>query len=375
MRIAYFNANLIEGQDGVARVMYKYFKYAIERGMSAMAFGATLPPDKNSIVPMVKVCSIKFPLHKAYSLALPLYNKISYELKQFNPSLIHINSPCTLGFAAMRFARKNNIPVVATYHTHFPTYLQYYHLTGLEFIVWNILRRLYNNIDRTFVPTKTLLDELRSHRIERLEYLSNGIDTTEFNPSCFSLQWRKDVDAEHKTVLLFVSRLVWEKNIKVLADAYNMLKSKRDDFRMVIVGEGHARAELEKKMDGAFFLGYQKGEYLYRAYASSDIFLFPSTTETFGLVTAEAMASGVVPVAAKVGGAIDIIDDGISGFLTIPNSAEDMANKVDWLLNNPAKRRQMACAAIAKAQNFKWESILDKLFAKYEEVINEAESR
>lgn len=375
MRIAFFNASLIEEQDGVTRVLYKFIKSARQRGIETMAFGAALPPDHHRILKMVKVRSIKFPLHKAYPLALPDQTKIADELDRFNPSIIHINSPCPLGFAAMKYSRKNGIPIVATYHTHFPAYLRYYKLKGFKNIVWNLMRELYNNIDRTFVPTEGILKELKSHGIRHLTHLPNGIDTSEFNPSHFSADWRDKVNGRDKKVLLFVSRLVWEKNIEVLAKAYNILRNKRDDFSMVVVGDGHARFELERRMKEAYFLGFQKGKDLQTAYSSSDIFLFPSTTETFGLVTAEAMASGLVPVAAKAGGAPGIIDDGINGILVQPDSSNELAEKVELLLDNNQLRRNMSKNGIIKANSFDWELILHNLFKHYEDVIKRVSLR
>jgi phosphatidylinositol alpha 1,6-mannosyltransferase len=173
-------------------------------------------------------------------------------------------------------------------------------------------------------------------------------------------------------VVLFVSRLVWEKDLRVLAEAYRYLRSRRNDFEMVVVGDGHARAEFEQMMQGAHFLGYQTGMTLAESYASADIFVFPSTTETFGLVTLEAMASGLVPVAAKVGGAMEIIQEGISGIFAKPLDGADLARKVEWLLDHSQYRRALAEQAYQRSQQYRWDSILDRLFESYAEVIRES---
>jgi glycosyltransferase involved in cell wall biosynthesis len=171
--------------------------------------------------------------------------------------------------------------------------------------------------------------------------------------------------------VLFVSRLVWEKDLRVLAKMYSDLRSKQKDFEMVIVGDGHARQELETLMPGAHFLGYQSGKPLTESFASADIFAFPSTTETFGLVTLEAMASGLAPVAAKVGGAVEIVQEGSSGLFAEPLSGTDLAKKVEWLLDNPHHRKVIAEHALARAQEYRWEHILDRLFESYADVIEE----
>jgi glycosyltransferase involved in cell wall biosynthesis len=371
MRIAYFNANLRKGQDGVTRVMYKMFDGALARNIETLAFTSTLPEPADMVVPMVKVPSVPLFLQKNYRLALPSYHLFARRLNEFKPDIIHINSPCTLGFRAVKYALHFDIPVVATYHTHFPTYPRYYNLIGLEQLTWKITRHLYNQVDCTFVPSKPILEELEEHGVNNLEYLPNGVDLRSFNPRFRSNEWRKRVGAENKPVVLFVSRLVWEKDLRVLAEAYRLLRAKRDDFELVIVGDGPAREEFEQLVPGAHFLGYKSGQPLAECYASSDIFVFPSTTETFGLVTVEAMASGIVPVAAKVGGAAGIIEEGISGLFSKPFDAADMARQVGHLLDSPDLRRMLAQQALDRAQDYGWDHILEKLFTNYEYIIDE----
>lgn len=369
MRIAYFNANLRFGQDGVTRVIYKMLDGALERGCEAIAVTSTLPNTEDQIVPMIKVPSVMLPLQKSYRIALPGFQHFAKPLLDFQPDILHINSPCTLGFGALRFARHYNIPIVATYHTHFPTYPRYYNLTQFENLAWRITRHLYNNMTRTFVPTMPILEELHQRNIKGLEYLPNGVDVNLFNPSHRSNEWRKRFGNGKKPIILFVSRLVWEKDLRVLAEMYRLLRSRRGDFEMVVVGDGHARQELETIMPGAHFLGYQTGTTLAESFASADIFVFPSTTETFGLVTLEAMASGIAPIAAKVGGAVEIIEEGKSGLFAQPFSGEDLAAKAELFLDHPQFCRAIASNAYQRAQSYRWGKILEQLFSSYTEII------
>ena len=369
MRIAYFNANLRRGQDGVTRVMYKMFEGALARRYDAMAFTSTMPDLSDQIIPMHKVRSVVLPLQKNYRIALPGYQMFASALGAFAPDIMHINSPCTLGFAAMKYARQFNIPIVATYHTHFPTYPRYYGLSALEELTWKVSRYLYNRMDRTFVPTKPILDELRDHAVDRLEYLPNGVDLSLFNPGRRSQTWRDRITNTNKPIVLFVSRLVWEKDLAVLAQAYKILRQKELGFEMVIVGDGHARKEFQEMMPEAHFLGYQSGQALAECYASSDIFVFPSTTETFGLVTVEAMASGLAPVAAKVGGAVGIIEEGTSGLFAKPLDGKDLALGVERLIVSKDMRLELSQGALRRSLDFSWESILAQLFDSYQSVI------
>jgi glycosyltransferase involved in cell wall biosynthesis len=226
-------------------------------------------------------------------------------------------------------------------------------------------------MDRTFVPTRPILDELKDQNINRLEYLPNGVDLDLFNPAHRSPMWREKISPDNKPVVIFVSRLVWEKDLAVLARAYQIVRRKRTDFEMVIVGEGNAREEFQEMMPGAHFLGYQSGHTLAESYASADIFVFPSTTETFGLVTIEAMASGLAPIAAKVGGATGIIQEGTSGLFAEPLSGEDLAQSVERLLDDTGLRQELARGALRRAKEFSWKIILGQLFDSYESVIYE----
>jgi glycosyltransferase involved in cell wall biosynthesis len=371
MRIAYFNANLRVGQDGVTRVVYKMIEGALARQHQVMGITSTLPEESDLNVPMLRVPSVPIPLQKSYRIALPGYQRFEKELKEFRPDIIHVNSPCTLGFGAMKYGHQFGVPVVATYHTHFPTYPRYYHLTRFESLAWKLSRSFYNGMDRTFVPTRPILNELVSNNLQRLEYLPNGVDTDLFAPHRRSNEWRKQFGGGKKPIILFVSRLVWEKDLRVLAGMHDLLRSRRNDFVMVIVGDGHARAEFEQMMPGAHFLGYQSGLTLAESFASSDIFVFPSTTETFGLVTLEAMASRLAPVAAKAGGAEELLEHGKSGLLAEPFSAVDLASKVEWLLDYPRFRQTISEQAHARAHEYRWEKVLTNLFTSYAEVIEE----
>lgn len=371
MRIAYFNANLRVGQDGVSRVVYRMLDGALKRNHDVIAVTSTAPESQELPVPMYEVPSVVFPLHKAYRLALPSYRTFAKYLDAFQPDIIHINSPCTLGFSAVKYAHHRNVPVVATYHTHFPTYPRYYGLSRFEEMTWKLLRSFYNQLDRTFVPTLPILKELEEHAIERLEYLPNGVDTSVFSPTNRSEEWRKRFGGGRVPIVLFVSRLVWEKNLRVLADAYRMLRERSLKFEMVIIGDGHARQEFEGMMPGAHFLGFQTGAPLAESYASADIFVFPSVTETFGLVTLEAMASGLVPVAANVGGAAELIEDGKSGLFARPDDPVDLAAKIESLLLEPTTIERMRQHAIERSSNYAWETILDRLFSLYSNVIEE----
>lgn len=206
------------------------------------------------------------------------------------------------------------------------------------------------------------------HGFATTEFLPHGVDTDTFNPSYRSEEWRHAHGLDGKTVLLFAGRLVWEKDLRTLAESYRIITARRDDARFVLAGDGPIRSELEQLMPGALFLGQLSGEDLSRAYASSDVFVFPSTTETFGNVTLEAMASGIPPVCAREGGAWGFVKSGTTGLLAEPRDSLDLARQVEQLLDRPDRRRAMGHAALDFARQQSWDRIVDRLLASYSEV-------
>jgi glycosyltransferase involved in cell wall biosynthesis len=319
---------------------------------------------------MYEIPSFTFPIYKDYKFPFAGHRSFEEKLEEFKPDILHINSPCPLGYAAVKYGMKHNIPVVATYHTHFASYAKYYKVKALESVSWSYFRVIYNNCETVYVPSKPILEELNSHGLYNLQYLPHGVDTNVFNPGLYSEEWKTKNNLQGKTILLFVGRLVWEKDLNTLSLAYRILKGKRDDIAMVIVGDGPIRNELKELMPDALFLGQLSGNDLSTAYASSDIFVFPSTTETFGNVTIEAMASGIPPICAKEGGAYGIIDDGVTGLITNPRDPVDLSDKIEYLVNSTVKRKLIAANSLAFAKEQSWDKIFKKLFFSYQEVLH-----
>ncbi|MEP7235328.1 MAG: glycosyltransferase family 1 protein, partial [Ignavibacteriota bacterium] len=331
------------GQDGVTRVLFRLSDYLREKHVNHVFFSPSLPPETEQHVPMYESPSMEFPLHNNdYRIALPGQKHIESILSEYQPDIIHINSPCSLGYAAIKYGQKNSIPVVATYHTHFASYARYYRVKFLEPFSWSYFRKLYNSCEKVYVPSEPILEELHDHRMNNLEFLPHGVDTEAFHPKHRSESWKREIGIEGKFALLFVGRLVWEKDLKTLAETYKILQRRRHDVAFVIAGDGPVRNELEKLMPDAIFLGHQNSEQLSRSYASSDLFVFPSTTETFGNVTLEAMDSGTPPICANKGGASGFIKDGITGLLAKPQDGEDMAGRIESLLSSDQRREEMA---------------------------------
>ncbi len=369
LKVAYFAGSMKPGQDGVTRVLFRLIDSLLKENIEAIFFSPVIPEKDEQKIRMVEVPSVTFPLNKEYKFAVPGSKHFETELKEFNPGLIHINSPCSLGYAAVKYANKNNIPVVATYHTHFPSYAKYYKIKMLELFSWNYLRNLYNKCDSVFVPSIPIMEELRHHGFLTTEFLPHGVDSVMFNPSFKDEKWKIKIGAEDKIVIIYSGRLVWEKDLHTLADSYKIITAERKNVKFVLVGDGPVRDELKELMPEAVFLGYKSGRELSTAYASCDIFVFPSTTETFGNVTLEAMASKIAPVCAREGGAYGIIKEGITGLIAEPRDAVSLAEKLLFLIDNPEKRKEISLMAYNYSMEQTWEKIFRKLFNRYNEIM------
>lgn len=376
MRVAHFAGTVRPGHDGVTKVLFHMSSALTAAGVDHIFVSPIVPPPDERTVPMVEVPSMTFPLYKDYRVAALGSRHFASDVLEFRPDILHIHSPCSLGYAAVRFGRKHHIPVVATYHTHFASYAKYYNATLLEPFGWSYLRRLYEGCDRIFVPSLPILDDLWARGFRRLEHLPHGVDTAAFRPSFRSFRWREAQGIHgEKYLLLYAGRLVWEKDLRTLARAYQTLRQKRSDFVLALAGDGPIRRELEHMMPGALFLGHLGQDALATAYASSDLFVFPSTTETFGNVIVEAMASGVPPICAREGGAAGIVQQNVTGLLTAPRDPSDLASAIEQLLDNPVKRETMILHALEFANRQSWPSIFRRMIESYADVLDSTARR
>ena len=357
--------------DGVTRVLYRLIdEINRTKQIESLFISPIVPPSYEQSVEMFQVPSFAFPFYKDYRVAYPGTLFFEERLDEFKPDIIHINSPCPLGYAAVKYGMKNNVPVVATYHTHFPSYAKYYKVKALESYGWSYFRNLYNKCKTVYVPSLPVLNELKEHGFETVEFLPHGVDTKIFSPVKKSEQWKKNLGIENKFALLFAGRLVWEKDVMTLAETYKIISSQRNDIKFILAGDGPAKEELKTLMPDAIFLGQQSVNDLSVSFASADIFVFPSTTETFGNVTIEAMASRLPPICVREGGAYGIIQNGTTGLIAEPRNPEDLTSKINFLIDNPASRIRISNAAFNFAQTQSWEQNFQRLFDSYSRIIN-----
>jgi glycosyltransferase involved in cell wall biosynthesis len=347
------------------------------QGVDVRVFAPTVDdPPLDHAGTLVPVPSVTLPGRSDYRFALGLTPSVRRELERFDPTLYHIATPDLLGQQALSTARSTDTPVVASYHTHFSSYLKYYHLGLFESALWSYLRRFYQQCEQVYAPSTAMADILRDHGItEGLRLWERGVDTDRFTPARRSSDWRRTHGIEDdEVVVTFVSRLVWEKGLDVYADVIERLEQRGIPHRSLVVGDGPAREELEARLSNTVFTGFLEGDDLARAYASSDVFLFPSDTETFGNVTLEAMASGLPTICARAVGSRDLVDDGATGRLCSPGDVDAFTEATRQLVQDASLRKRMGTAAFQRAQDFTWPTILEKMNRYYDEVLGRRKS-
>ncbi len=371
LRVAIIASSYNYIRDGVALTMNRLVDYLERQGVEVRVYTpvSKLPAFdyKGTVVP---VPSIALPGRGEYRLAFSLPQE---EIEAFKPDLIHIAlAPDPLGYSTLKIARKLNIPLVASYHTRYETYLKYY--PGVSIFISPLKRylsRYYARCREVYVPTQSMIDELVAEKQQgKLILWSRGVDAESFNPANRSAEWRSRHGlAPDDIVVLLVSRLVREKQLSIFVSVVKALNARNIPVRAVVAGDGPARAELEQMLPDAIFLGFQQGADLTTTYASADIFLFPSETETFGNVTLEAMASGLPCVCADATGSKSLIQDGVTGFLARPRDVEEFTSHVATLALDPVGRARMGEAARIRALTFSWDETMKNLLARYEAIV------
>ena len=371
MRIALFSGAYNHIADGVSRTLNRLVAYLEKQGATVQVYAPTIPnPPVKHAGNLVPARSISAPGRPEYRVSLGMSENIRRDITDFRPDLFHIATPDLLGLAALRMARRTGVPVVASYHTHFASYLDYYRLGMLERPVWSYLRWFYSHCRHIYVPTASMIDVLEQKGIDRnLRLWPRGVDSALFNPGKRSPEWRRSRGIpDSDVVVAFVSRLVAEKGLGVVTRVIRGLEDRAMPHRALIVGEGPERERIQADLPNAIFAGHLEGDELAAAYASSDIFLFPSETETFGNVTLEALASGLPAVVANATGSNALVEQGVSGFLAPPRDSEAFLAGVERLVADDELRRTMSANARKAAESYEWDRILAQLVAYYEEL-------
>ena len=374
MKIAFFTETFLPKVDGIVTRLTKTIEYLVKNGDDVLVFCPEGSPNNYKGAKIVGVAAMPLPLYPELKLGLP-GPAVSEALEDFQPDLIHVVNPAVLGLGGIWLAKTNNIPLIASYHTHLPKYLEHYGMGMLEPLLWELLKAAHNQALLNLCTSTAMVNELESKGIQRTALWQRGVDTNCFKPEYRNQDMRKKLLGEFPdtgSLLIYVGRLSAEKQIERIKPVLDKIP----DASLALVGDGPYRNQLEKIFENTKtnFVGYLAGEELASAYASGDIFLFPSSTETLGLVLLEAMAAGCPVIGANKGGIPDIINDGVNGCLYDPdkedNGEESLIAATRKILDDSSKKEMMRVSARQEAEKWDWNQATLQLKNFYKETLD-----
>ena len=373
LRVALFSGNYNYTRDGANQALNLLVGYLLEQGVAVRVYSPTVAdhafPATGDLVDVPA-----FPMiggRGEYKLGRGLPFKPRRDLKAFAPNIVHVSAPEFLGHAALTWARRHGVASVASLHTRFETYFRYYNIGFVEPLVERLLTRFYNRADRVVVPSNSMGELLREWGVTTpIGIWSRGIDHDRFTPERRDLAWRRSLGiADGDVAIGFLGRLVKEKGLGVFAEVVKELSRRGVPHKVLVIGEGPARDWFAGQVPDAVFTGFQSGDDLGRAVASMDVFFNPSVTETFGNVTTEAMAARVPVVAARATGAVDLIEDGRTGFLVPPQDCTAYADAIARIVADPALRHAMGEAGHRAAAAYRWDRANKAVLDTYLELL------
>ena len=369
MRIALFTETFLPKVDGIVTRLSHTVDHLQRNGDSVLVIAPEGGVTEYKGAKVYGVTGFPLPLYPELKMALPR-PAIGYELEKFQPHIIHVVNPAVLGLAGIFHSKTHNIPLVASYHTHLPQYLHHYGLGMLEGFLWELLKAGHNQAALNLCTSTAMMDELTTHGIQRVNLWQRGVDTELFHPDLASSEMRSRLSQNHPEshLLLYVGRLGAEKEIERIKPILEAIPA----ARLALVGDGPHRQALEKHFAGTNtnFVGYLTGRDLGSAFASADAFIFPSRTETLGLVLLEAMAAGCPVVAARSGGIPDIVTDGVNGYLFEPEAdIQSAITATVRLLEQKQEREIIRQNARREAERWGWASATRQLQDYYQKVL------
>jgi len=379
MRVALFTDTYVPEVNGVAKTLGRWAAYLESQGVPCKVFAPTaeerFAADRSSVE---RLFSVPFLLYPECKFALPNPIAMKKALREFGPTLIHVATPFNIGFYGSHYARKHGIPLVASYHTHFDQYLSYYKLQWMEPVLMKYMSWFHADCRKVYVPSRSALEHLRPYGFPEMEIWGRGIQAGQFGPDV-------DRDAALRSfgidpasfVILYVGRLAAEKSVDVLLEAYRMLPDEeRAGTELVIAGDGPLYQELSASIgsrERIRLLGFVQGRRLAELYAAADVFLFPSSTETFGNVVLEAMASGTPVIGAAAGGVLDNVRHGETGWLCPPRDAAAFSAALSELRRDAALRARLGAAGLDYARSQSWDRIFRTLLESYRDVVRSSQ--
>lgn len=371
MKIAIFTDTFVPDVNGVAKTLHRYTEFLKRNHIEYRIFAPKASKENQFSKQILSFRSLPFFLYPECRIAFPSFPFIREELLDFNPDIIHVATPFNIGLSGKYYAKKLGIPIVGSYHTDFDKYLSHYHLQSLTDILWKYLTWFHRSLEKIFVPSQDTKERLAKRQFKHLSIWPRGIDGDIFHKDYDPMQVRKIYQIKEKHILLYVGRIASEKDVMLLPEIADQLPDNiQKDVHWLVVGDGPMKEVLlEIAPENMTLAGFVEGEDLAAIYAASDVFVFPSASETFGNVVLEALACATPVVGANAGGVRTIIQDGQTGFLCVEKDAKSFAEATVYLLENERIRKQMSEDGYTYAQSQSWDTIFYNLIDEYNEVL------
>ncbi|WP_082234075.1 glycosyltransferase family 4 protein [Halobacillus massiliensis] len=367
MKIAIITETFLPSTDGVVTRLKEAIKYLRKQEHEVVVIAPDLGVKEyeGAIVEGVKATTMPFYRYKQFSLP---QKKVKTLLEKHNPDLVHVVNPAIVGVAGVYYADKLGYPLIASYHTHVPKYFEYYRLYPLMSACWWYFKKLHNFAHLNLCTSKAVQKELSEKKFHNVHVWDRGVAIDHYHPHHRNEDMRNRLSGGEPSnkLLVFVGRLAAEKEIHKLKSLLNA----RNDISLAIVGDGPERESLEKTFSGTktTFTGLLHGEELAQAFASSDALIFPSVTETLGLVILEAMASGLPVIAAKSGPTMEQVEDGKTGLLFENEDTDSMITAINRLEDKDLYK-DLCENARKEAEKYSWQKPSQQILEYYYETL------
>lgn len=376
MRVAIITETFLPKVDGIVKVTCLLLDHLSRRGVEALIIAPRYgdgPRYKD--VPICSLPSMSLPLYPEARLGFATL-ALFRELAAFNPDVAHLFHPVMTGIPAMGMLKWMGVPTVTSFHLDYARLAKQFRigLFNLGFagpVIDELTKHIFNWSDYSLAPSKLVQRQMQKLGIGKVGLWRRGVDAQAFHPGFRSPAMRDEMTGGNpdETVLIYVGRLSDEKQVEHIRPALENLPN----MRLVLVGDGPARHVLQRAFSSlpVTFMGYLRGERLSQAYASADIFVFPSRLETFGLVVIEAMAAGLPVVAARVGGVSDIVAEGETGYTFASGDTRALTEGIRNIASSRDNMTSMGAKARAYAERQSWDAIMDEVIELYATLIAE----
>jgi phosphatidylinositol alpha 1,6-mannosyltransferase len=373
VRIALFSEVYWPMVSGVGVTLLRLTRALEERGHQVRVYSASypMPPGQLDRPEVYRSPSVPFFLYPDVQWAFPRLRDVVEDLARFRPDVVHVATEFTVGVAGLKAARQLRLPLIASSHTDYEKYAARYNVEWALRVGWHYLRWFYGHAHRVLCPSRIYEEHLHRRGVSHTGLWSRGVDPAVFHPRFRSEAYRQALGVGPGDLLVtYIGRIAKEKNLVQLLQAWEALAPHRGSARLALVGRGPLEDEIRRRqIPGVHVLGLMHDRELSEAYASADIFVFPSATETFGNSLLEAMGSGLPSLAVSAGGVLEFSRHGDNAWLVAPNSATAIEEGLYRLMEDLPLRRRLSEGGLREAGERGWGQVYDQLLDDYRDTI------